>query len=296
MARLADALWTFGFRVRYLAKRASLLDPLEPLLLRMAPRMIPPPRVDTDVLLPGGLRLVVPAGYSAARSFRTGLYEPAVTRFFQSTLKDGMTVVDLGAHVGYYTVLASSLVGSSGRVYAFEPDPVSYRYLVRNVEANHCANVVPVNRAVADRTETSGFFHDPYGAESHLTERPAPGTVDVQTSTLDDFFRRQGWPPVDLVKMDVEGSEGAVLSGMRELGHHNLGMRLIMELNWPAWHRTGTSRDALVGILTELAYTCGYLMEKGMQPFSVLRGFPSTRGNYNLLLERQPGDEPSLPS
>lgn len=291
MANPADVLWSFAFRVRYLAKRASLLDPLEPLLLRMAPRMIPPPRSDTEVLIPFGLRLLVPAGYSAARSYGTGLYEPAVTRFFKSTLKNGMTVLDLGAHVGYYTVLASRLVGPSGRVYAFEPDPVTYRYLVLNVEANSCANVVTVNRAVSDRAETASFLHDPYGAESHLTGTPVVGAIDVQTVTLDDFFSGAGWPRVDLVKVDVEGSEPKVLGGMSLLSRRNPGMLLIMELNWPAWHRAGTARDALTGVLRELAYTEGYLMEKGMHPFSVLRAFPSTRGNYNLLLAQQRSEE-----
>jgi FkbM family methyltransferase len=200
-------------------------------------------------------------------------------------------VLDLGAHVGYYTVLASRLVGPSGRVYAFEPDPVSYRYLVLNVEANPCANVVTVNRAVSDRAETTSFLHDPYGAESYLTGTPVLGAIEVQTLTLDDFFSSAGWPQVDLLKMDVEGSEPKVLSGMRRLSRRNPSMLLVMELNWPAWHRAGTAREALIGVLRELAYTEGYLMEKGMHPFSVLRAFPSTRGNYNLLLEQQRPEE-----
>jgi FkbM family methyltransferase len=79
------------------------------------------------------------------------VYEAGTTRLFQVLLKPGMTVVDVGAHIGYYTVLASRLVREEGRVYAFEPDPDTFAVLIENIKTKAIPNVLPIQKAVADR-------------------------------------------------------------------------------------------------------------------------------------------------
>ena len=79
-------------------------------------------------------------------------YEEATTRIFKELTQQGMVVIDIGAHIGYYTLLAAREAGHSGRVYAFEPEVDNYRWLIKNVEINGYQNVTTVAKAVADRT------------------------------------------------------------------------------------------------------------------------------------------------
>ncbi len=147
-----------------------------------------------------------------------GTYEISGTRFLQSLLRPGMSFVDVGANGGYYSLLASRLVGKAGRVDAFEPVPRIRRKLVRNLELNGASNVVVHDEVVADRVGTVGFFisghHRNDGTGSTIrgastVEQP----VDTPSTTLDQHFPG----PVDLVKIDTEGSEHAVLRGAERL-------------------------------------------------------------------------------
>lgn len=89
---------------------------------------------------------------------KTGLWERETTLFFMKFIKQGMCVVDIGAHIGYYTILFSSLVGKEGKVYAFEPEIKNYNILLHNLRINNAVNVIPENLAIYDR-ETYGFIY-----------------------------------------------------------------------------------------------------------------------------------------
>jgi FkbM family methyltransferase len=278
-------IWTAGVWLRNLAKRGSLLGPIEPLLLKLGPKLVPPPKTEVVVRLPFGMTMTVPPGYPSARSYSSGLYEPDVTRLFEGILRLGMTVVDAGANVGYYTLLASNVAGPTGRVYAFEPDPINFSYLVQNLKANGRSNVRAVRAALADTTGTGKFIQDSFGAEGFLTAG-ADGTtaLEVPMCTLDAFFQGEGWPPVDIIKMDIEGSEAIALSGMRELSRRNPGLQVIMELNARAMSRSGHTADAVSRLLRDLGFLGGHVIEAGYGAFSLATGLPSTQATYNLHL------------
>lgn len=284
---LYDRAWRLGIWLRNVGKRLGVLGIIEPALLRLAPLIIPPPTKDVDVALPWEMKMLVPAGFPSARSYATHSYEPAVTTLFRRIVGKGATVVDLGANVGYYTLLASQLTGPSGQVYAFEPVPSNYAYLVRNISANGCLNVRGVGKAVSNRMGTASFILDDWGAEGSLSAtEPADdaGSIAVQTVTLDDFFAHEGWPSVDLVKMDIEGAESAALDGMRELSLRNPALQLIMESNPGALRRAGGTVEALGTALQRLGFSHGYVIEQGMQPFSLTDGLPTDQAVYNFLL------------
>ena len=285
---LYDTVWGLGIRARNLAKRAGVLGRFEPLLLKMAPLLIRPPSKEVEIVVPsdrGEMRMTVPPGYPAARSFAAGLYERDVTRLFEAIVTAGMTVVDVGANVGYYTLIASRLAGPAGRVYAFEPDPRIYAYLVRNVESNGCSNVVAVNKAVSEMTGSGTFIPDEHGAEGRLSASSANRTsIAVQTVNLDDYFAGEGWPSIAVIKMDIEGGERAALDGMRELCRRNPEMQLIMEFNLGAIHRAGGTREELASLLQELGFSKGHIIEQDMKPFSVPHQFPKSHATYDLLL------------
>ncbi len=124
-------------------------------------------------------------------------------------LRPGDTVLDVGAHTGYYTLLASALVGGDGRVWAFEPEPRNARYLRGNVDANGRANVRVTEAAVSDESGTARFGAGTGTGTGRLTR---DGDLEVRTLTLDGFCRRHELVPA-AVKIDVEGAEQRVLRG-----------------------------------------------------------------------------------
>ena len=125
-----------------------------------------------------------------------------------SRVRRGMTVFDVGANVGFVTLLLSRLVGELGRVYAFEPDQDNFAALQRNLDHNRISHCVPVNMAAGDRSELVGFAPGING----FVDATAAQTVPM--TTLDQFVEENGINRVDFVKIDVEGFELCVLKGM----------------------------------------------------------------------------------
>jgi FkbM family methyltransferase len=232
--------------------------------------------------------MLVPPNFLSYRNFAVGLYEKDVTRLFLEILKSDMTVVDVGASIGYYTLIASRIVGPKGKVYAFEPEERNYSYLVRNLSANHASNVVTIRKAASNKAGKSAFISEGAGERGWVPENQATSSpIKVDTLTLDSFFEAEGWPSVDVVKMDIEGSEKFALEGMRELSRRNHQMRLIMEFNLDAMRRTGIPPQALADTLMELGFTRGYIIERNLKAFPIVQGLKETSAIYNLLFTKQ---------
>jgi FkbM family methyltransferase len=139
----------------------------------------------------------------------SGTYEPEQTRHFRELLRPGATVVDVGAHVGYYTLLAAELVGPRGRVFAFEPNPRNCAFLRSHVAANGLANVTVEESAVSDR---SGMARFDFGTGTGTGRLAHSGTLEVGTVALDEYCAAHRIVP-DAIKIDVEGAELDVLRG-----------------------------------------------------------------------------------
>ena len=145
--------------------------------------------------------------------FLRGEYEPAQTEAILEALRPGYVVYDIGAHHGYYTLLAAEVVGADGLVAAFEPRPVNLSYLHKHLRINGCANVEVFNVCVSDRSGTCRL-DTRYGTGRG---RISPdGELVVEMVCLDDLIRNGRLPPPNLVKIDVEGAEKLVLAGARE--------------------------------------------------------------------------------
>ena len=142
-------------------------------------------------------------------------YEIETTRFFKKNMKKGMVVVDAGANDGYFTRMFSRLVGSTGTVYAFEPDQEAFELLVENTK--HLKNVKAYPYAVSDEDGEATWYHVIGAQECHsLTpydeadnKKPTEKRI-VKTITLDSFIPEK----IDMMKIDVEGSEDKVFKGM----------------------------------------------------------------------------------
>ena len=152
-----------------------------------------------------------------ARHYIQGVFERGTTEVFKRVVKRGMTVFDIGANIGYYTLLARSLVGSEGRVFAFEPHPEAYEKLKENIKLNGYTNVIPLNKAVSNKSGRTKFYlHSDSGRSSLLHPEDENKWIEVETIVLDEFIEREGVTP-DIIKMDIEGAEPLALEGMRKL-------------------------------------------------------------------------------
>ncbi|MGA8153341.1 MAG: FkbM family methyltransferase [Terriglobales bacterium] len=163
-----------------------------------------------------------------------GIWEPLETETFISVLKKDMVVVDVGANVGYYTLLAARSVGSGGKVFAFEPEPKNYELLCKNVNENGYTNVVTVPSAVSDRGGTNHLFLSANNSGAHnLSKRWQEATfVDVNTVSLDEYFcNYEG--RIDVLKVDAEGAEELIFDGMSQLLKRYPNLILFTELNPP---------------------------------------------------------------
>ena len=185
--------------------------------------------------------------------FLTGYYdvETRATRLFRKVVQPGMTVIDVGANVGYYTLQAAARVGPAGRVHAFEPAGSTFTRLVENVELNGFKNVSTCRAIVNDRPGRLPLFVAPPDNSGLSGLRPPPGALgfeEVDALTLDDYCERTNVPRVDVVKIDVEGSELAVLRGMPRLLAQPQ-VQVFMEISAPNLAAAGARPADLVDLL-----------------------------------------------
>jgi len=153
------------------------------------------------------------------RSFVYGAWESEVTRVLTSTVKQGMTVIDIGAHIGYYTLLFAKSVGPSGRVFSFEPHPSNFDLLSKNVQLNKLMQVQPLNQAVFSHAgEITISVPDDQPNSGNGSACIAKGVQQFRVSaiSLDAFCEKFTVRP-DVIKMDVEGAEYEVLRGAEQV-------------------------------------------------------------------------------
>ncbi|MFH1888963.1 MAG: FkbM family methyltransferase [Candidatus Omnitrophota bacterium] len=159
--------------------------------------------------------------------------EPLETELVKSSVKEGQVVVDIGANIGYYTLLFAELVGKGGKVFAFEPNPDNFSLLSKNVSANGFENVVLVNKAVSDMTGPIKLYISKRNCGDHRIydygERRR--VIEVGSVRLDDYFRDfEG--KIDFIKMDIQGAELLAVRGMPSLLEKNKDIKMVTEF-WP---------------------------------------------------------------
>ena len=149
--------------------------------------------------------------------YLSGIWEHEVTRFISPRIRPGMTVLDVGGDIGYFTLLFSLGVGPTGRVLVFEPMPQVRKYLERNIEFNNLQNTQVCRFALADRAGTA-ILEAPFQLSAinlHKTVLAAED-VEVELKVYDRWSVETGVGPVDLVKIDIEGAELTALLGMAD--------------------------------------------------------------------------------
>ena len=185
----------------------------------------------------GGGRMVLDTNDHLAQRIRCEeAFEPEVREEVVRIASRNVNVIDIGANIGYYTILASRLIGPEKRVFSFEPQASMVNKLRRNVELNKLSNIEVFPYALADTAGTTTFNLPPEGVEAFGSMRAngrfeVAKTIQVETHRLDDVLERLNNPKIGLVKMDSEGAELLIFRGATTLLSSPDKPTLIFEAN-----------------------------------------------------------------
>lgn len=205
----------------------------------------------------------LPASRGKVLRVLLGSYEPEQAALFVGHVGSGGTFLDVGAHVGFYTLLGSRLVGERGQVWAFEPDPTNAGHLREHVRVNGADNVRVEEAAVASKEGSARFGGGSGSGTGRLT---GSGEVAVRTVALDPFCERHGLSPT-AIKVDVEGAEAEVIEGGEETIRR---ARPVIFLSTHGREAHGRS----VGRLRDLGYTLAPILGGTVESSSELLALP----------------------
>lgn len=220
-----------------------------------------------------------------------GSYEPFETKLFRNTVKTKMTVVDIGANIGFFSVISARRVGDNGRVFSFEPEPTNYSFLKKNIEANNFSNITPIHVALSDRSGSIPLFitKDNQGAHSLVNNRKSHTSISVQTETLDAWINQHGSPVIDVIKMDIEGAEIIALEGMKQVIARSPHLTIFTEFFPNAIRRFGRNPIDMLTTLKQAGFTISIIDEdtKTLIPLidfeKCIADFPKRDSAKNLL-------------
>ena len=207
----------------------------------------------------------------------TGTFELCERQFMERFLKTGMTVLDIGAHHGFYTILAAKKVGSTGNVLAFEPSPREREKLLVHLRLNRTRNKVSVCAVALGRETAEATLYVVAGRDTGCNSLRPPAvteptrTVEVPVTSIDTFLVQQNVTEVNFIKIDAEGAELGILEGAEEL----LGRRprpvILAELADSRTSPWGYSASAIYDLLVSKGYCWFAITQHGK-----LRAYPRT--------------------
>lgn len=228
--------------------------------------------------------------YALLLLYRYQVNEHFEKKLLQAAARPGMTAIDVGANLGYFTVALAEAVTRSGRVYAFEPDPACFAVLGKTIAANDLEQVVAEQAAVADQPGICRLYlclenagdNRIYDLGDH---RPS---VEVAQLSLDDRFPDM---PVGLIKMDIQGAELLVVRGMKNLLARNHDVLVLSEFSPPRIRECGGDPQEMLDTMTDLGFTA-YLIDSRAETLRTvthedLFGRLSFMKDINLLFARQ---------
>jgi FkbM family methyltransferase len=202
--------------------------------------------LSTEVVrMRAGFRLYLrPVELLQAHLYLFSTYELPTTNFVRRFLKEGDVVLDIGANIGYMSLFFAQCVGTSGKVYAFEPEQENYQALLANIALNSAQNIMPQRQAATDVEKMLKLYlaQDNFGAHSTVfnDETLTDKYEEIQGAPLDTFVQKNQLDKIALVKIDVEGAEYEVLQGMKQILKQQRPI-LIVELNDSLQRKRGLS-------------------------------------------------------
>jgi len=220
----------------------------------------------------------------------SGIFDPLETELFNAEIKKNDVVLDIGANIGYYTLIAAKLVGENGVVFAFEPEPTNFALLKRNVEINGYKNVILVQKAVSNKTGKVKLYLSERNLGDHRIYNSQDGrqSIEIEAIRLDDYFKDYNGK-IDFIKMDVQGSEGGVFQGGSRVLKKNKDVKVVTEF-WPVGlKRFGIDAEEYLKLIIEHGFQIYEINEpkQRMEPINIsklLGTYTPEKENYTNLL------------
>jgi FkbM family methyltransferase len=208
-----------------------------------------------------GIFWIDPVSHLGQTLLHRKVHEPFTVEALQSVLHSGATFVDLGSNEGYFSIIASKLVGRTGMVYAVEPQQRLQAVLQRNIDMNQARNITVRSCAVSDQVGTQQLHLAPdtntgssgfYRATRYHTR-----VESVDTVTLSGFFKKEHIDHCDLLKIDIEGHEHEAVLGSSEVFQSGVIKALALEVHHEILRRRGLDAKEI----TEFLARCGYHLD-----------------------------------
>jgi len=217
--------------------------------------------------------------------------KPRLTDCIENELKKKSVFVDVGANIGFYSILASKKVGKNGKVFSFEPEHKNHRLLRKNIRRNHRKNIVPLKKVVGEKDGKISFYINKDNPSDHRAYNNNENWkhIELDSVNLDNFFKESNHK-VDFVKIDVQGFEESVLNGMKQIIHKNKQIKIIMEF-WPvALESAGTKPEKIISYLDKEGFKFYPIRENGkysrvLSATEVLNKLPKNK-DVDLLCKR----------
>ncbi len=233
----------------------------------------------------------------ASPLIKSGIYEEYETEIFKNLIKSNTTLIDIGANIGYYTLIAASIIKES-IIYSFEPVKANYDLLIENIKINEFNNIKTFRKAVSNENWKNKIFIDGTNlgnhslAESNVVDKS--NFSEIETITLDSFLENLNETITDdfVIKMDTQGAEGLIVEGAQKLLLKN-NIKILMEF-WPKGLRNmGTDPLELLKKLQDYGFRIKLLDEKNKSlknlnemDFIDLCDDPEEIVQVNLLLDK----------
>lgn len=211
-------------------------------------------------------------------------------------IKEGDITLDIGAMIGYFTIIFAKLVGKNGRVFAFEPHLENFDILKKNIEINHCENVIPIQKAISDRNGKARLYCYTNRGKNiifHFDDNYNE-FAPVETMRLDSYFEKYDGK-INFIKIDAEGADMMVVQGMEDLLKKNKDIKIVTEY-WPlGLSGSGCKPENYLKLLKGYDFKLYEIVRtKGLMPTTIsqlLRRYPAGKsGHTDLFCTRENGN------
>lgn len=217
-------------------------------------------------------------------------------KLVKDVIKKGDIVLDLGANIGYWTCLFAELVGNSGKVFSFEPEPNNFKLLKKNVEMNGYKNVTLEQKAVANKTDKTLLYLTDNGTMDHRIYQPNQEreSIEVEVVKLDDYFKNLD-VSIDFIKSNIQGADFAAIEGMPQLFKKSKNLKMIVEFAPHMAKGFGSDPEEFIEYLSNMGFKFYevWWYDKKLKPIppSLLKEYSRKSINTNLLCTKE---EPNI--
>ena len=220
-------------------------------------------------------------------------YEVFETAVLKKQIQKGDIVLDIGANIGYFTLIFANIVGPTGKVFAFEPDPNNFALLKRNIEVNNYKNVILVNKAVSNHNGKIKLYLSETNHGDHMISNfdGTRSSIDIDCIKLDDFFKDYQ-RKIDFIKMDIQGAEFIALQGMSNILNSNQKLKMSTEFEPIRLKKCGVEAIHFLDLLSKHNFKFKDIVTpiKKVIPINVdnlLKLYSVEKANYtNILCEK----------